>query len=175
MCRAKPQVETVVVNGLTLTLKLKKTRPIIGSGSKYKNVTKKADEKYHAFTTVDGRKVYVGCYKTELDAAVAIATENQVWVEPSSPKKKLKPTPPLEQEWSPLHGINDQEASRLASPVSMPPSPEVLDDNSHWVRMNPSSAKRLHKTLLQSWLEDHGTPFQSTSNAASLRIPFGGI
>jgi hypothetical protein len=48
-----------VVNGLTLTLtlKLKKTRPIIGSGTKYKNVTKKAHEKYHAFTTVDGRKV----------------------------------------------------------------------------------------------------------------------
>jgi hypothetical protein len=173
MCRAKPQVETIVVNGRTMTLKLKKTRPIMGSGTKYKNVFKKKDEKYHAYITVDGGKVYVGCYKTEFDAAVAVAAAHQASIKPASPKKKREPAPPLEQELSPLltGSINDKEASRLSSPVSVPPTPEVMDDNSRWVRLDPSSANRIHKTLLQTWYEGNGTPFKPTANAASMRIP----
>ena len=158
MCRAKPQVESIDVNGITMYLKLKKNRLLIGaSGTKYKNVIMKGDDRYHAYYTADGCKVYVGCYKTAVDAAVASAAAHQVLLTPTSPKKKREPSPPRTQVLSPLLGCNDVEASRLSSPVSMPPSPKVINANGR--RLDPSSADRIHKSLLQSWYEDRGKPF----------------
>ena len=148
MPRAKPKVEVIDVNGITMHLKLKKDRVLIGaSGTKYKNVIKKSDDRYHAYYTVDGYKVYVGCYKTALDAAVASAAAHQVLVTPTKPEKMREPSPPRTQVLSPLMGCNDVEASRLASPVSMPASPVVIYVNGRWVRLDPS---RTHKTVLQS-------------------------
>ena len=68
---------------------------------------------------------------------------------------------------SPYHGIDDKEASKLASPVSLPPSP--LEPINIFGASNLKG--RLHKTLLQSWQDAHGSPFKPTANASSMRIP----
>ena len=181
MPRAKPQVEIIMLNGNMLSLKLKPTKGIsrhksslLQTYTKYKNVVKAGDAKYYAYTTIRGVKVYLGKHATEVAAAIAIAVaeadkdvldgvhdtegrlDDVVFVKAKDPKLM-----------SPLHGIDDKEASRLASPVSVPPSP--LEPCNIFGAANLKG--RLHKSLLQSWQEDHGQPFEPTANASSMRIP----
>ena len=181
MPRAKPQVEIIMLNGNMLSLKLKPTKGIsrhksslLQTYTKYKNVVKAGDAKYYAYTTIRGVKVYLGKHATEVAAAIAIAeadkdvldgvhdTEGRLddvvfdFVKAKDPKLM-----------SPLHGIDDKEASRLASPVSVPPSP--LEPCNIFGAANLKG--RLHKSLLQSWQEDHGQPFEPTANASTMRTP----
>jgi hypothetical protein len=175
MPRAKPQVEVVKLNGNELLLKLKPAHALskhkcslLHTYTKYKNVTKVGDSIYRASTTLNGHKIYLGTHATEVAAAIAVAEADKdiadgetVFATVHSKPKVASPV------MSPLHGINDQEASRLASPVSFPPSP--LEPVNIIGIANGNA--RLHKSLLESWQEDHGTPFKPTANASTMRIP----
>ena len=178
MPRAKPQVEVVKLNGNELSLKLKPAHSLsrqkcslLHTYTKYKNVVKAGDSNYYAYTTIKGVKVYLGTHATEVAAAIAIAeadsdvrdgVEDVVFVKAKDSVKR-----PRSPDMSPLHGIDDKEASRLSSPVSIPPSP--LEPVNIFSSANLKG--RLHKTLLQSWQEDHGLPFKPTANASTMRIP----
>ena len=179
MPRPKPQIEIVKFNGHELSLKLKPKVPdkssVLHTYTKYKNVVKEGRASFYAYTTIRNKKVYLGSYASELDAAIAIAEadkdvkdgvhdtsingDGMVFI-------KAKP-PVMEPVMSPFHGIDDKEASKLASPVSMPPSP--LEPINIFSASNLKG--RRHKTLLQSWQDAHGSPFKPTPFASTMRIP----
>ena len=179
MPRPKPKVEIVKFNGHELSLKLKPMVPdkssVLHTYTKYKNVVKEGRATFYAYTTIRGQKVYLGKHANELDAAIAVAEadkdvkdgvhdtdghlDDMVFI-------KAKP-PVMEPVMSPYHGIDDKEASKLASPVSMPPSP--LEPINIFSASNLKG--RRHKTLLQSWQDAHGSPFKPTPFASTMRIP----
>jgi hypothetical protein len=175
MPRAKPQVEVIKLNGNELFLKLKPEHAIskqkcslLHTYTKYKNVTKVGESTYRACTTLNGAKVYLGTHATEVAAAIAVAEADEDIANGETVFATVHPKPKLTSPvMSPLHGMNDQEASRLASPVSFTPSP--LEPVNIFASANLKG--RLHKTLLQSWQEDHGLPFKPTANASTMRIP----
>ncbi len=175
MPRPKPQVEIVKFNGHELSLKLKPKVPdkssVLHTYTKYKNVVKEGRATFYAYTTIRGQKVYLGKHANELNAAIAIAEADKDVRDGVHDTDGhlddvvfLKGKDPVMR---PYHGIDDKEASKLASPVSMPPSP--LDPINIFGASNLKG--RLHKTLLQSWQDDHGSPFKPTANASSMRIP----
>jgi hypothetical protein len=182
MPRVPPQVEVVKLNGNELSLKLKPLKPTTGLSwqkrsllhtyTKYKNVVKAGDSNFYAYTTVKGKKVYTGTHPTAVAAAIAIAEVDKDVREGVADVVIVGPKVPVVcPVMSPLHGIDDKEASRLASPVSIPPSP--LEPCNIFASANlKGRAAHNHKTLLQSWQEDHGSPFQPTANASTMRIPF---
>ena len=162
MPRSPPRYKAVQVNGKTLKLRTKK-QP--SSGSVYKGVTKRG-KLFTSYVTRKGIKKYIGSFKEEEDAAMAIATTIDFGVEyEPSPKSCTSPLDPLK-------GIFDEEAETLKSPESVDSSvfsPKGIVSGN--LRASALSG-RCHKTLMQSWEEDHGKPFEPTANASTIRIPF---
>ena len=162
MPRSPARFKIVDVNGKKLHLPLKKT---VSAGSVYKNV-KKRGNLYNAYVTRKGQKKFIGSFQDDEAAALEIATILQFGAdyEPSPEKKEPKEDP--------LMGIFDEEADRLKSPESVASSvfsPKGIASGN----LRPSALRgRPHKSLLQSWEEDHGTKFEPTPNASNIRIPF---
>ena len=108
---------------------------------------------------------YIGTYKSEFDAAVAIVFAKKLNYLPS-PKAKDGQG---KEELSPFHGIDDKEASRLASPrASYPASPIPQPKN----LCHSTLRGRAHKSLLQSYYEAHGKHFDPTPKASMIHIPY---
>lgn len=166
MPRSPPRFDIAQVNGDRLLLARKRT--VKEGGTKYKGVNMVCTNirYYTAYMTIKGIKTYIGTYSDEFDAAVAIALAKKNGVE-NHPSPKAR-------EWhgkddlSPFHGIDDKEASRLASPVSYPasPIPQPKDLSQATLR------GRAHKSLLQSYYESHGTHFEPTPKASMIHIPY---
>ena len=165
MPRSPPRSEVVFLNGDRLRLARKRT--VKEGSTKYKGVNMVCTNirYYKAYTTIKGIKTYIGKYSFEFDAAVAIALAKKNGVEnPPSPKARAWVG---KDELSPLHGMDDKEASRLASPVSYPASPlQPFDLDQATLR------GRAHKSLLDSYYEAHGKPFEPTPKASTIRIPY---
>ena len=70
MPRSPPHADIVDFCGFKLRLEVKRKQK--EGGTKYKNVYRKGDKQYAAYATRKGIKVFIGTYKGEYDAAVAI-------------------------------------------------------------------------------------------------------
>ena len=89
----------------------------------------------------------------------------------------------MSHHWITDPAFDDHDLSRYLCGPSAPNAPtcgaplrnctydSVL--TSHWNATSCGGAcfVCLHKTLLQSWQEDHGLPFKPTANASTMRTP----
>ena len=120
MPRPAPLTQTVDFCGFILKLKLKRNQKEGGTKFKGVHAVNTNVRQYTAYVTRKGKKCYIGTYKEEYDAAVAIAFAEMYGVD-NLPSPKAKDGKEKE-EFSPLHGITDKEASRLASPPYSQPA-----------------------------------------------------
>ena len=165
MPRSPPRFEVVHVNGQKLCLARKRT--VKAGCTKYKGTkaTGTNSLQYTAYSTCNGIQTYIGTYESEFDAAVAIAFAKKFEVD-YLPSPKAKDGQGKE-ELSPFHGIDDKEASRLASPrASYPASPIPQPKN----LCHSTLRGRAHKSLLQSYYEAHGKQFEPTPKASMIHI-----
>ena len=166
MPRSPPRFEVVFLNGDRLRLARKRT--VKEGGTKYKGVNEVCTNirYYTAYMTIKGIKTYIGRYEDEFDAAVAIALAKKNGVE-NHPYPKARHWHGKD-ELSPFHGIDDKEASRLASSASYPASPIPQPQNLSQATLRG----RAHKSLLQSYYEAHGKHFDPTPKASMIHIPY---
>ena len=145
MPRSPPRFDVVHVNGQKLCL----ARKAHGEGGLHQVQARAprprapTSSSNTAYTTCNGIQTYIGTYESEFDAAVAIAFAKKFEVD-YLPSPKAKDGQGKE-ELSPFHGIDDKEASRLASPrASYPasPIPQPQDLSQATLR------GRTHKSLL---------------------------
>ena len=108
MPRSPPRCKVVQVNGKELKLRMKRKET---SGSIFKGV-KKRGNLFTSYVTRKGVKKFIGSFKEEEQAALAIATTIDFGVE-------FEPSPKRRAPADPLWGIFDEEADELKSPESV--------------------------------------------------------